>query len=373
MLGTTIRASLLLVASSALLACSGSASGGTGGSAGTAGAGGTTEPPEFEEFAWRADEPDARIERLCSEAVAPDDASDTTFIDCRIEGATFTTEEPAATDALVVLAYNILRGFEVDAQLRMIRSGIDFPVPDILLLSEVDRGCARTDFRNIAREYAEGLGYYYVYATEFLELPGDRGPTGPYEPPVCEHGNAIVSRYPLGNVRQIRHARNRSWYLPPGTANPDEPRLGGRIAIAADAKIGTRLVRLYVLHLESTLSALDIRDAQSEEVAADSEGLDYPVIAGGDFNTFFYFDDLDKGVVTVPAVKSFTDRGYLDAHQSLELADRYTSADPFDMVIDLIFTRGLALVSAGRCPPERCESLSDHLPVFAEVSGVLGN
>ena len=212
-----------------------------------------------------------RIERLCADAAAPDDASDTTFIDCEMEGASFSTEEPSAKDELVVLAYNILRGFEVDGQLEMIRSGIDFPVPDILLLSEVDRGCARTDFRNIAREYAEGLGYHYVYATEFLELPGDRGPSGPYDPPVCEHGNAIVSRYPLGNVRQIRHAQNRSWYMPPGTPNPDEPRLGGRITIAADAKIGTRLVRIYVLHLESTLTALDIRDAQAEEIAADSE------------------------------------------------------------------------------------------------------
>ena len=366
----TIPALFLAFASSGLLACSGGASGASGG---TGGAGGSTEPPEFEEFTWWADEPDVRSERLCAEAAAPDDASDTTFIDCQIEGATFSTEEPTAKDELVVLAYNILRGFEVDAQLEMIRSGVDFPVPDILLLSEVDRGCARTDFRNIAREYAEGLGYYYLYATEFIELPGDRGPSGPYDPPVCEHGNAIVSRYPLGNARQIRHAQNRSWYMPPGTPNPDEPRLGGRIAIAADAKIGTRLVRLYVLHLESTLSALDIRDAQAEEIAADSEGLGYPTIAGGDFNTFFYFDDLDKGTVTVPAVKSFIDRGYVDAHQDLALVDRYTSADPFDMVIDLIFASGLEVVDAGRCPPERCASLSDHLPVFVEVSDVLGD
>jgi endonuclease/exonuclease/phosphatase family metal-dependent hydrolase len=370
MLRRTIGAFVLALASSGLLACGGGGS--TAGIAGTGGTGGTTEPTEVEEFAWRAGEPDVRIERLCAEAAAPDDARDTTFIDCEIEGATFSTQEPAAKDALTVLAYNILRGFEVDAQLEMIRSGIDFPVPDILLLSEVDRGCARTDFRNIAREYAEGLGYYYVYATEFLELPGDRGPSGPYDPPVCEHGNAIVSRYPLGNVRQIRHAQNRSWYMPPGTPNPDEPRLGGRIAISADAKIGTQLVRVYVLHLESTLSALDIRDAQAEEIAADSEGLGYPVIAGGDFNTFFYFDDLEKGIVTVPAVTSFIDRAYVDAHQGLDLVNRYTSADPFDMVIDLIFVRSLEVVDAGRCPPERCASLSDHLPVFVELSGVLG-
>lgn len=366
------------MASLFLVACTGGTDGGTGGSggaggtAGAAGAGGMIAPPEFVEFAWRADTPDVRSERLCVEAAAPDEAPDTTFIDCDIEGATFATTELAPRNEIVVLAYNILRGFDVDQQLDVIAGGDDFPVPDILLLSEVDRGCERTEFRNIARDYAERLGYYYVYVTEFLELPSVRGLSGPYDPPVCEHGNAIVSRYPLGNVRQIRHAQNRSWYTPPGASDPDEPRLGGRIAIAADAKIGTHLVRLYALHLESTLSALDIRDAQAEEVAADSEELSYPVIAGGDLNTFFYFDDLDKGVLTEQAVKSFVDRGYEDTHQGLALVDRYTSFDPFDMVIDLIMVRELEVTDAGRCPPGSCGDLSDHLPVFARVRGVLG-
>jgi endonuclease/exonuclease/phosphatase family metal-dependent hydrolase len=353
MLRRTPHAALLLLASSATIACGGEGS----------------QPPafEFEEFEWQPDTPDVRTERLCVEAAAPDDAPDTTFIDCELEGATFSTGEPPAPEELVVLAYNILRGFEVDAQLDMITSGIDFPVPDVLLLSEVDRGCERTDFRNIARDYAERLGYYYVYATEFLELPGDRGLTGPYDPPVCEHGNAIVSRHPLGNVRQIRHAENRSWYQPPGTVDPDEPRLGGRISISADAKVGSQLIRLYVLHLESTLTALDIRDAQAEEIAADAEGVSHPVIVGGDFNTFFYFDDLEKGTLTEAAVKSFLDRGFDDAHRSVPLAERYTSFDPFDMVIDLVLVRDVEVSAAGRCPPERCEALSDHLPVFAEV------
>jgi endonuclease/exonuclease/phosphatase family metal-dependent hydrolase len=329
--------------------------------------------PPFEEFEWETAVPDARVDRLCAEASAPDDAADTTFIDCRLEGASFADEAPSAKDDLVVVAYNILRGFEVDAQMEMITSGIDFPQPDVLLLSEVDRGCERTSFRNIAREYAERLGYYYVYATEFVELPGDRAPGAPYDPPICEHGNAIVSRYPLGNVRQIRHAQNRSWYTPPGTPDPDEPRLGGRIAIAADAKIGPKLVRLYVLHLESTLSVLEIRDAQAEEIAVDAESVSHPVITGGDFNTFFYFSDIKHGTLNEPAVRSFVDRGHVDAHQGLALEDRYTSSDPIDMVIDLIMVRGLEVAVAGRCPPERCASLSDHLPVFAEVRGVLGD
>jgi endonuclease/exonuclease/phosphatase family metal-dependent hydrolase len=71
-------------------------------------------------------------------------------------------------------------------------------------------------------------------------------------------------------------------------------------------------------------------------------------------------------------VKSFIDRGHEDAHQDVPLEERYTSFDPFDMVLDIILPRGVVVTRAGRCPPERCEALSDHLPVFAEVRGVLG-
>ena len=59
------------------------------------------------------------------------------------------------------------------------------------------------------------------------------------------------------------------------------------------------------------------------------------------------------------------------AHQGIALDERCTSFDPFDMVLDIILPRGVEVTDAGRCPPERCGSLSDHLPVFAKVRGVL--
>jgi len=129
MLGITIRAVLLVLATSLVVACSSTGgaggSGGMGGVGGVAGSGGNSgsggsSEPEFEEFVWRTDTPDGRVERLCAAAAAPDDAPDTTFIACDIEGATFSSEEPPAKDELVVLAYNILRGFDVDDQLDMI-------------------------------------------------------------------------------------------------------------------------------------------------------------------------------------------------------------------------------------------------------------
>ena len=319
----------------------------------------------FEEFPWQGREPDVRSERLCVEAADPDHAADTTFIDCAVEGDTFAPEEVPPRDRIVVLAYNILRGFEAAAQLAAMQANGPIPTPDVLLLSEVDRGCRRTEFRNVARDYARALGYFYAYATEFVELPGDRGVSPPYDPPLCEHGNAIVSRFPLGNVRAIRHAAQRSWYTPPGFADPDEPRLGGRVAIAADVRIGSRLVRLYALHLESTLSALAARDAQAVEIAEDALASPHPVVAGGDLNAYGAINDLRTGATFDAPTQAFLTRGFADAHAALSLAQRPTSFDPVPFVIDLLFARGLAVVDAGVCPLERCGELSDHLPIWA--------
>ncbi len=326
-----------------------------------------TLPAPFEEFAWQTAEPDVRSERLCDEAADPDRAADTTFIHCAVEGATFAATEPAPRPQLVVLAYNIERGFQVDRQLAAMRDDGPIPLPDVLLLSEVDRGCRRTQFRNIARDYAAALGYYYVYATEFVELPGQRGFDGPYDPPLCEHGNAIVARYPLGNVRQIRHTQQRSWYTPPDFPNPDEPRLGGRVAVAADMKIGRQLVRLYALHLESTLATLDVRDAQAVEIGSDLEAIPYPVVAGGDLNAYGARFDVERGTALDVPTQTFLTRGFADAHRDLPIADRFTSFDVLPLVIDFIFARGAATRDAGLCNQAQCGDLSDHLPIWATV------
>lgn len=323
--------------------------------------------PLFEEFAWEPTLADPRSDRLCAEAADPDRAADTTFIDCRIEGASFSPADVPPKDELVIVAYNVERGFQVDRQLAAILAG-DIPMPDVLLLSEADRGCRRTNFRNIAGEFAEALGFYFVYVTEFVELPNGRGLDGPYDPPICEHGNAIVARYPLGNVRQIRHAQNFKWYKPPTELNADEPRLGGRIAAAADMRIGDRLVRLYTLHLESTLSALRLQNAQAVEIASDATRLPYPVISGGDLNPPFATLDILNGTRRDGTTQAFLTRGYRDAHSTLPHAERATIFDPVPLIIDFIFTRGLDVQAAGICPAERCGTLSDHLPIWARVS-----
>lgn len=322
-------------------------------------------PDGFVEFDWQTSVPDVRNERLCPAAEAPDrEPVEEVYIDCDLEGADLTPAKTAESDGeLRVVTWNILRGFESKRQIELLEEGAFGPVPDILLLSEVDRGCGRTDFRNVAREYAEAFGYYYVFGVEFLELPGERGATGPYDPPLCEHGNAIISRYPLGNVQLIRHAANRSWYTPPDFPDPDEPRLGGRMAIRADANVNGKLVRLYTLHFESRLDSIPIKEAQAEEIALD--GLDAEItLVGGDFNAFAASTDIQTGSTFDKPTQSFLTRNYVDCHGGLDPDDRATSNE-VPLTIDFLFARGTAPTSAGLCPPEICDPLSDHYPLWA--------
>lgn len=101
-LGGGIRAAILALGCATLLVASGCADSDAG----------SGEP--FVEFAWGPREPDVRSERLCREAADPDHAGDTTFIDCVVEGATFAAAAPPPADEIVVLAYNVERGFQAD-------------------------------------------------------------------------------------------------------------------------------------------------------------------------------------------------------------------------------------------------------------------
>ncbi len=322
----------------------------------------------FEEFAWESATPDVRQDRLCPEAADPDGTTDPVFLDCRIEGANLSAKSPDAADQLIVVAWNILRGFEATAQIALLVQGDVLPTPDVILLSEADRGCERTDFRNIAREFAEALGYYYVFGTEFVELPSERSGLPPWDTPICEHGNAIVSRFPLGNVRQIRHAEQSQWYTPPGHPDPDEPRLGGRVAIAADARVATatgdRLVRFYALHLESRVLDMSKRDAQAIEIQEDALAVPHAVIVGGDFNSYGVLFDIGQDETRSVSRQTFLESGFMDAHNRLALDERPTDFDD-GLVIDLLLSRDLAASEAGLCNQARCRSLSDHAPIWA--------
>ncbi len=316
--------------------------------------------------------PDVRDVRLCAASNTPDEAADTTFIDCELEGGHFAPMGSARPASVRVLAYNFERGLDLDAQIDAIQRDPDFPPPDVILASEVDRGCSRTGYRDVTRDLAEALQMDYVFGVEFVELPRDAGGGGAIDE-TCEHGNAILSRYPIGNVALLRHAQNRSWYIPPEERDgAGEPRLGGRMALRATVDFAGRAATFYVVHFESSLDAQDIQAAQAVEIAEDGLAQPGPVVVGGDTNAFEYWLDLlnqspDGGelLVTDPTVRAFLDRGYVDAHAGGPLEER-TTRGPF--VLDLLFGLNASLSEPGICRTDACAALSDHLPVWATLT-----
>ena len=312
-------------------------------------------PPEgFEPQPCLASPPDTSV-RLCPASADPEGAADKVDIECALEGSCPASSVPSPVDALVVMAYNIERGLQLDAQLAAFADGT-LPSPDVLLMSEADRGCARTSGRNVAWEYAQALGMYHVYGVEFVELPREGADiTAP-----CEHGNAILSRYPIGNVRLVRHETNLSWY-----ENESEPRLGGRMALLADIAVGDRIVHVQSLHFESGVNDGPIRAAQAAELAALGNAQPHPAIIGGDTNAGLYVLDLVNGTNNEATVDAFFDAGYIDTHASL--APQMRATHPPGLILDIMFVKDRAVTDPAICPTAQCSGLSDHLPIWATI------
>ena len=210
---------------------------------------------------------------------------------------------------------------------------------DLIVLNEVDWGMNRTLFRNVAAELADALRMNYAYGVEFVEVdpvtmgieeqvvlrevkeaysePGEgraemiehvRAIMKP-EPARYRglHGTAILSRYPLENVRLVPFKyQGHDWYgdekrkasalakaerkLSMGVFKEQlvrQVRRGGRMMLLADitdAELPSGRVTIVATHLEDLATPAN-RRKQLEELLGLIKGIDHPVIVAGDMNT----------------------------------------------------------------------------------------
>lgn len=163
--------------------------------------------------------------------------------------------------------------------------------PQIVLLSEVDHGMARTAQRHTTAEVASALGMTYAFGVEFHEL----GLGGPTERHFCKddfnalgwHGNAILSAVPFERVCMIRLDDHGHWFAADsGASDPDQPRIGGRMALAAIVPTQAGPLCVVSTHLESNADAA-YRHTQFERLLdqIDLFAPEMPVLIGGDLNT----------------------------------------------------------------------------------------
>lgn len=261
------------------------------------------------------------------------------------EGGNFSVNsDPMIGEFVRIASWNIDRGFSIDRiaqiftdpasllkevksvskkdldrieqEIRIIKDS------NIIVLSEVDLGMPRTGYKNVAEDLAKKAGFNYAYGVEFVEVdPSHLGlvdsiwseekylfPKG-YKVEKSKyrglHGSAILSRFPIHNVRIIRLSTQYDWFngekqrvseleaLKRKAAETvfregmiTEVRHGSRIALVADVDIPGLAQPLTVvsLHLENRTPPYG-RKQQMEELLHSLRKIKNPVVIAGDLNT----------------------------------------------------------------------------------------
>ena len=197
---------------------------------------------------------------------------------------------------------------------------------DLLILNEADLGMKRTNYDNVTADLASALHMNYAFATEFLEVDPifDLNSEEVHLPDATEdhrlqgdlqvdrdkyrglHGTAILSRYPLHNVRIFRLPVCYDWYATEYAAISSleqgrrwsadklfkerierELRHGGRMALIADISVPespTGQVTVVAAHLENKCPPA-CRKKQMTALLDQIRATQNPVILAGDFNT----------------------------------------------------------------------------------------
>jgi endonuclease/exonuclease/phosphatase family metal-dependent hydrolase len=186
------------------------------------------------------------------------------------------------TDAIRIVAWNIERGIRLDDVIRSLRDHSSIAGADVLLLSELDWGMARTGNRFVAQEIASSLRMNYAFAPCYVALTKGAGieKDAGGENQESLHGNALLSRFPMHRAHSLS--------LPNGKDKMKgaEKRIGSQRAVIADIDHPTGMFRAVSLHLDAHSSQRH-RYLQMRRVLDHIEGLQpqMPVLIGGDWNT----------------------------------------------------------------------------------------
>ena len=198
-------------------------------------------------------------------------------------------------DPAVVRAvqWNIEHGNWYDQVERALQSDPALADDDLVFCNEIDLGCARSGNRDVTADLCAALGYHGAWAPLYLESTSGRDDDARMaagrDNEEALFGNAILSRWPLADVRVLP--------LPsPESIQFDVERMIGRHAavIATVERPGAPFVAVSA-HLEVHRTRAH-RRAQMHHVVRALAGEQRPVILAGDFNTHTF----DRGLWHAP-------------------------------------------------------------------------
>jgi len=196
----------------------------------------------------------------------------------------FAPETHEKKKSVSVVAWNIERGNRFDGIARALENHERLKDKDLLLLTELDYGMARSTNRFVAQDLAKELKLNYAFAPCYIALQKGSGVESNVagENTKSLHGLAMFSKYLLKNVRAVA--------LPNGKDKMfgKEKRLGYLRALVADIEHPAGDFRAVTVHLDAH-SSRKHRHLQMKIVLDFLDTLPpLPTVIGGDWNTTTY-------------------------------------------------------------------------------------
>lgn len=291
-------------------------------------------------------------------------------------------DDEAPASGLRIAVFNAERGTHFEG----IRDLLRREAADVVLLSEVDWGMARSGNRHVARELAAALGMSYAFGVEFLELTkGDaREAAVEGENTKSLHGNAILSRWPLQRPRVVRLPLKCAW------TEPDQARIGGRMALVAEIETQAGPLTLASVHLENRTTPSG-REEQMRAVL-DAVAAAPRAVVAGDLNTSTIDPDDPTQLFSIPDLLRENSKRLVrpqayeplfeDMRRAGFLIDEVNEADvatsvpmgiedpTFWLKLDWIFARGVRASEPGRVVRALSNGrrVSDHDLLVASIS-----
>ena len=214
---------------------------------------------------WRTirDEAERVLNAVVEESFAPGDST------------------PSADNIIRALAWNIERGNVFEGIVNALKGHEHLVEKDLLLLTELDYGMARSGNRFVAQEIAKTLGVNYAFAPVYIALQKGSGVESAVEGEntLSIHGLAMFSPWPMSGIHAvpIPNGKDKMW--------GKEKRLGSLRALIADIQHPSGTFRAVTVHLDAHCS----REHRRRQMRIILDHLDtlpeLPTIVGGDWNT----------------------------------------------------------------------------------------
>ena len=164
-----------------------------------------------------------------------------------VEHGVHADPRPPSAERLRVAAWNIRRGTRFDALVDALRGNEDLREADVLLLTEVDHGMARSGYRHVARDLAAALRMHYAFGASYVVLGDDflENEAG-QENEMALAGNAILSRYPLLWTENVDLPELKDKF-----SSRREKRLGKKRAIMAGVELPSGPLTFVTIHFDA--------------------------------------------------------------------------------------------------------------------------